>query len=98
MDNEFGAFGISTSTKTVAESTLWPDVVIPSAVSIICPDGVFKGMASETCAGTDVAMLLRPTCPPITATCVNVALAGDVTVTDNVVPGLTTAPSVGEVI
>src|SRR6266404_4774343 len=57
------------------------------------------GMGKLNCAGTDVAMLLRPIGPsPETPTCMNATFAGDVTVTDDVCPELTTVLSTGDVI
>jgi hypothetical protein len=81
----------------VADCALWPEAVRPLAVSIYFLEAMLAGIVSENWAGTDVAISVTPigSCPT-TATWVKAMLAGEVTVTERVWPGLKMEPFVGE--
>lgn len=89
----------STSTKIVADRAACPDVIAPIAVTMNFPHAMLAGMLIESVAGTDVEVLPNPMgSSPMTPTCENEALAGDVTTTESACPGLTIVLSAGEVI
>ena len=75
-----------------------PDKIMPRAVSLYDRQEMSVGSENENVAGSDVAILLMPIGSPTTATALKETLAGDVTVTCIVWPGLMTVPLRGDVI
>jgi hypothetical protein len=94
-----GKSSLSTSRKMGVESTSWPLVVKPDAVSLNFRGAVSAGTTTGNCAGNEVAISLNPIGnSPTRITFVKTEFVGDETVTETVCPGLTTTPLTGEVI